>query len=359
MKRILIDIGHPAHVHYFRNFKKIMENKSNIFFVSARNRPMIHYLLKYYNIPFYNRGKGKNSIIGKILYMFYADFILLKKALSFKPDIFVSFASPYAAQVAWLLNRPSIVLDDTEHARYGHLFYKPFSSTCLNPYCFYKKFGQKQVFFNSLVEYMYLHPKYFKPDKEIYSFLGISPSEKYVILRFVSWQANHDIGQSGIDGQIKLTLIELLKKKFKIFISSEGGFSDSRLSKYAIKIPPEKMHDALYFAEFFVTESGTMASEAAILNTPVVYVNSLPLMGYLREEEKVGMLFHFTNSDGIPNKISELMNLKDIKSHFKPSNERLLEELIDPTAFLVWFIENYPESVRIMKENPVYQDRFK
>lgn len=359
MNKILIDLGHPAHVHYFRNFIKLMENKGHTFMVSARNRPMIHYLLKQYNIPFYNRGKGKNGIIGKILYMFYADILLLSKAIKFNPDIFISFASPYAAQTAWLMRKPHIVLDDTEHAKFGHLFYKSFSSTCLNPYCFYKKFGKKQIFFKSFVEYMYLHPNYFKPDVNIYSFLGISPTEKYVILRFVSWQANHDIGQSGINDKVKLNLIELLEKKFKIFISSEGGFSDSRLSKYAIKIAPEKMHDALYFSEFFVTESGTMASEAAILNTPVVYANSLPLMGYLKEEEKAGMLFHFSNSEGVLDKVSELMNLKEIKSHFKPNNTKLLENFIDPTAFLVWFIENYPESAHIMKENPDYQDRFK
>lgn len=357
--KIIIDLGHPAHVHYFRNFIKIMENKGHKFFVSARNRPMIHYLLNQFTIPFYNRGKGKNGVIGKILYMFYADLLLMKRALDFKPDIFISFASPYAAQVAWLLRKPHVVLDDTEHAKFGHLFYKPFSATFLNPYCFYKSFGSKQIFFKSFVEYMYLHPSYFKPDTSMYSFLGISPSEKYIILRFVSWQANHDIGQSGLDHQTKLGLIDLLKGKYKIFISSEGGFSDNQLSKYAIKIPPEKMHDALYFAEFFVTESGTMASEAAILNTPVVYVNSLPLMGYLQEEEKAGLLFHFSDSKGVIDKVSELMALDDIKNHFKSKNQKLLENLIDPTAFLVWFIENYPESVRIMKDNPDYQSRFK
>jgi hypothetical protein len=37
----------------------------------------------------------------------------------------------------------------------------------------------------------------------------------------------------------------------------------------------------------------------------------------------------------------------------------MLKEKIDVTAFLVWFIENYPESVRIMREDPDYQEKFK
>jgi hypothetical protein len=37
----------------------------------------------------------------------------------------------------------------------------------------------------------------------------------------------------------------------------------------------------------------------------------------------------------------------------------MLSEKIDVTAFLVWFIKNYPKSVKIMKENPEFQERFK
>lgn len=33
----------------------------------------------------------------------------------------------------------------------------------------------------------------------------------------------------------------------------------------------------------------------------------------------------------------------------------MLADKIDVTAFLVWFIENWPESFKIMKENPDYQ----
>jgi len=37
----------------------------------------------------------------------------------------------------------------------------------------------------------------------------------------------------------------------------------------------------------------------------------------------------------------------------------MLEDKIDVTAFLVWFVENYPESFSIMRENPDYQAGFK
>ena len=48
--KILIDIGHPAHVHYFKNFIKIMNKKGHETLVVARNRDCIFELLKFENI---------------------------------------------------------------------------------------------------------------------------------------------------------------------------------------------------------------------------------------------------------------------------------------------------------------------
>ncbi len=125
--KILVDIGHPAHVHYFRNFIKIMEGKGHEFCVIARNKECTVELLKNYKIPFYSRGKGSNSLVGKLIYMFIADLRLLIKSIRFKPDIFLSFGSPYAAHVSWILRKPYIALTDTEHATLGIISFRPFT----------------------------------------------------------------------------------------------------------------------------------------------------------------------------------------------------------------------------------------
>jgi len=355
--RILIDIGHPAHVHYFKNFIRIMKENGHVFLISARNRSIIHNLLKEYDLPFCNRGKGKDGIIGKLIYMIYADAFLFKKALRFKPDLFLSFASPYAAQTAWFMRKPHIVLDDTEHAKLGHFFYKPFSTVFLNPFCFYKKFGSKQLFFNSFMELFYLHPNRFKPDRAIFKKLGIKENEKYVIIRFVSWNASHDFGQSGLNIETKREIFERLNGKYKIFISSEGTLSNE-FESYRIKIPAHLMHDVLAHAFLYIGEGATMASECAMLGIPAIYVNSLDA-GTLREQEKRGLLIGFRNSNGVIEKLEELLDNDSLHEEMKEKQTKMLEEMIDPTKMLVWFVENYPESVKIMKENPEYQMRFK
>jgi len=66
--KILIDIGHPAHVHYFKNFIRIMQTNGSRFMITSRNKEIAHYLLKKHNIPFLDRGKGRRSVIGKAIY---------------------------------------------------------------------------------------------------------------------------------------------------------------------------------------------------------------------------------------------------------------------------------------------------
>jgi uncharacterized protein len=358
--RIFIDIGHPAHVHYFKNFIKIMESKGHTFFVSARERSIIFNLLDKYKIPFFNRGKGRDSVPGKLFYMIAADLKLFSKAFKFNPDIFISFASPYAAQTAWLLRTPHIVIDDTEHARFGHLFYKPFSSVFLNPSCFKKDFGRRQIRFNSYSELFYLHPNNFSIAFDNLTLPGIDENEKFALLRFVSWKASHDIGHSGLDLVSKRQLVELLvEKDYKVFISAEGENADPFFDKYMINISPDLIHQVMAHADLLVTEGATMASECAMLGTPAIYVNSLDA-GTLREQEdKYQLIYGFRSSKGVLEKVSELINKPNLKETYQTRRQKMLADKIDVTAFMVWFIENYSESVKTMKESPDYQDRFR
>ena len=293
--KILVDIGHPGHVHYFRNAIKHWESSGHTILITARDKGVIKKLLHYYNLPFINRGKGKDSKIGKLLYMIKADVQLLSVALNFKADLFLSFSSPYAAQVAFLLREPHIALNDTEHTDKMHSkFTYPFSKSIITPQTYQNKLGVKQVRFNNIVEGLYLHKNYFTPNPDIISILNLGDYKDFILLRFVSWNAHHDYGQSGINIETKRALIGLLSKKYKVLISSEGELDDE-FKQYQINIPPERMHDVLYYASLFIGESGTMASESAFLGTPAVYINSLPLMCYLKLEQDFGLLKHFSS----------------------------------------------------------------
>jgi len=341
--RIFIDIGHPAHVHYFKNFYHIMSEKGHDFLITARQKEVCHNLLESFNIPFVNRGKGRKSTIGKVLYLPKANYLLLKKALKFRPDIFLSFSSPYAAQVSAILNKPHIAFDDTEHARLGRIMYRPFTDLVLSPESYKGEKISKQKFFKGFMELCYLHPNHFTPDESVIDLLGVQKGERYILLRFVSWYATHDAGHNGISIENKRNAVKELSKYARVFISSEEPLPED-LKEYRISIPPEKMHDVLNYATLFYGESATMASEYAMLGTPAIYLNES--LGYIEElEKKYGLVYNFSGStkDQVRSieKGVEILQGNNLKEEMEIKRKQIIREKIDVTNFLIELVEDF------------------
>ena len=126
-----------------------------------------------------------------------------------------------------------------------------------------------------------------------------------------------------------------------------------------------------------------MAAEAGVLGVPFVRFNDfVGRIGYLRELEDVYELgygihasplpadspIHRNDGSVQPSGVEELykrvehlvaMPAEERKATYQARREKMLSEKIDYSAFLTWFIENYPDSERIMRSDPDYQWRFK
>lgn len=353
--KILIDIGHPAHVHLFKHFAHQMIYKGHDVLFCVRDKEFEIALLEHDGFSYVNFGKHFKTKIGKIWGLFKFTFLVIKASNKYKPDIFLSHGSMYVAIASFFLRKPNIALEDTGNWEQVSLSL-PFSEVILTSAAFHKNYGKKQITYEGYHELAYLHPKYFSADKSILNELGVQKKEKYFVLRFVSWNASHDVGQSGMSLNLKRQVVEFLSKHGKVLISSEQKL-DPEFEPYRFFLPPEKMHDALAYADLFVGEGATMASECAVLGTPAVYINSIEA-GTIAEQEKYGLVIKFRNSKGVIKKIQELINDKVLKEKCQFAKGKMLSEKIDVTAFLVWFIENYPDSFDKMKKYPDYQKIF-
>jgi hypothetical protein len=299
---------------------------------------MEHRLLNLYGFTYISRGKGRSGRIGKFLYLLYANYKLMRISRAFKADLFLNFLHPYPSQVARLLGKVSLVFSDTEHARLHHKLTVPFATKVFTPSCYRIHLGEKHVHFNGYMELAYLHPNYFNPNPDILKLLKVKESEKFIIIRFVSWGAIHDVGQAGMTMENKRKAIRLLSQYAKVFISAEGDLPDD-LEPYRIKIPFDKMHDAIYFSSLLFGESGTMASEAAVLGTPAIFINSIQL-GYLEEEEaRYGLVFNFRDSlkdqESAIQKALEIIQDESGKEKYLKMQKKLLSDCIDTTQFMV------------------------
>jgi hypothetical protein len=353
--RILIDIGHPGHVHLFKNFAKEMHKKGHTTLFTCRQKEFEKELLQAIKFNFKSFGKHYNTKVGKIWGLVKFNLIMLLTALRFKPDLFLSHGSIYAAQIAWLIGKPHISMEDSGNMEQIKL-YRPFTKAILVPDVLPQNFGTKQINYHANHELHYLHPDYFEPSPSIYDYLEINKDTPFCILRFVSWKATHDYGHAGFSAEEKKKLIDYLSSKMKVFITSEIALP-KEYQTYQIKIPPEKIHHALYFADLVISEGATIASEAGLVGTPTIYVNSI-VRYYNEDQERYGLVFNFRNGSGVLEKAKEIIENNHKKTIQKNKSE-YMKDKINPTNFLIWFIENYPESAKIMKENPEYQYQFK
>lgn len=359
--KILIDIGHPAHVHLFKNFAKELISHNHQVFFTCREKEFEKYLLSSYGFSFKSFGKKYSSIPGKIFGMIEFDIKEFISGLKFRPDIFLSHGSIYAAHASFFLGKPHISLEDTFNFEQIRI-YEPFTKVILTPDFDNPLVSRKQVKYSGYHELAYLHPKRFSPDISILKTLGIGNEEKYSLVRFISWNASHDKGNRALTLENKIKAVRSFLKYGKVFVSSESELPDE-LKQLRLRIPPERIHDAIAYSSLLFGESSTMAEEAAMLGTPSIYLydNSTYYTKHLEKEYKVMFNYSGSNEEQLKaiQKGVELLTLPDIKSEWQAKRKKIIFDKIDVTAFLVWFIENWPDSFRIIKENPGYQERFK
>ena len=135
------------------------------------------------------------------------------------------------------------------------------------------------------------------------------------------------------------------------------------MEKYLLNIPKHKIHDCLYYAKMLVTDTQTMTTEAGVLGTPVIrcnsFVGSNDMGNFIELEQKYKLIFSYRNPDQAIEKALSLIQDPDIKKEWKKKKQKLLDDKIDITSFIIWYIENYPESFKEIKNHPETQYKFR
>jgi len=360
--KILIDISHPAHVHLFKNFAYEMDKKGHKILFTARKKDVSIILLREYNFNFISFGENFETTLGKIWGLAKFSVLIAKVSITFRPDMYLSSGSYYAAIVSFCFRKPNILMINNEADVFGKLLYL-FASNYLVPNSFNKRFGSKQIAYSGNHELAFLHRDNFTPDPKILKKFGLTKDDKFTLIRFVSSIAFDDKGfGKGINDDEKRVIVSTLLKYGKVIISSEKELPED-LVQYQFEKQTNGITGALqnieYYASLLFGESGAMTSECAILGTPAIYVNRKKL-GFISElVDKYELAYDYSDYKEALKKSVELLNQEDLKTIWSKKLEVMLSNCINVTDFMVWFIENYPESKEIMEKDPTYQYNFK
>ncbi|WP_434803499.1 DUF354 domain-containing protein [Natranaeroarchaeum aerophilus] len=353
---VVITIQHPAHVHFFRNAIDILEDRGHDIHVFAREKDIALDLLDIYGIEHEVLAGAASHLLGKATVQLAYEWRLFRRARTIDPDVMVAIGEPGVVHVAALLGCRSVVFTDTEHVTYLKRFVYPMADQVCSPECYRDHIGDNHIKYPGYHELAYLHPDRFTPDPEPVREMGIDPGDRLVVLRLVSWEATHDIGDSGID-DVTDVVDRLEAAGATVVITAEGELP-AELAPYEITAPPERIHDLLYYADLFVGESATMATESAVLGTPAVLVTTIQGMGNVRElREEYELVYSYADGSRHADAVECAVEILESESdgRWEERRQRLLSEKIDTTTFLTTLIEDGQVGAAVF-ENPPPMD---
>lgn len=363
--KLLFYCGHPAQYLFFRETIRQLLVKGHKTIILIKTKDVLEELIRsdgfdYKNILQHERGKSKLSII---LSLFNRNLKILPIILKHKPDILIG-GDPSISQLGWLLCKKRFTLTEDDYPVIKPLarITFPFAQTIVCPMITNTgKWENKKTGYNGYMKLAYLHPNTFTPDRKILTNYGISG--KYALIRLARLTAHHDFGIKGLNPQLLDHVIPVLKNKgIQVFISSEDTIDDKH-KDLKLKIKPADMHHVLAHASLLISDSQSMSVEAAVLGVPSLrYSGFAGKISVLEELEHVyGLTFGIPegNEAMLIEKLREILNTNKLSEEFQKRRTKMLADKIDVTAFMVWFIENYPQSTRTMKKNPDYQYNFK
>lgn len=344
---ILVDITHPAHVHFFRYALLEWQKRGHRVQIVARDKDLVLPLLSEYGFPYLCLSRARCGLGGLAGELIEHELHLAKVVCGFRPDVMLNVGGTFIVHVGRLLHIPTIVFSDTEVAKVANGITFPFADFICTPACYRDNLGRKHIRYEGYQELAYTHPTYFTPDPNILSEIGVKPKEKLFTVRFVSWMASHDVGQSGFSIEGKRRLVQRLAGLGRVIITSESPLPPE-LEPYRMRVSPTKIHDLLAFSTLYIGEGATMASESAILGTPFIFVSPLRA-GSLDEQEKkygLGYTVHPSQEDFAIELALELAQRPGLREEWQQKRARMLADKIDVTAWMVDFVERYPDSLR-------------
>ena len=260
------------------------------------------------------------------------------EALHWKPDIMIGRASPMLAVAAWIIRKPHLLYEDTEVSKFSLKVCRRLSTKILTPRTFLSDLGPKQERVDTYKELFYLHPNVFTPDQQTLRDVGFPVDEPYLLLRFVAWNASHDIGKQGLDNAGKLELVRRFQKFCRVYVSDESCLAEG-LKPYALGIPYHLIHHVLAFARLVYSEGATMASEAAVLGTHALYVNTI-VSGTTQElSQRYGLMAAFNDGEDryerAAQKAEEWLANPGLEIHGQEKRARLLAEKVDINEYFI------------------------
>ncbi len=342
--KYLFYLGHPAHFHLFRHTIDELQTRHRVK-VLWRAKDVLPDLLHGVDwdrevVQPRDRGGGTVAIGWGLM---KREWRLLRVCLRERPDVLVG-CSPELAHVGRLLGLRSVITVEDDYdviPRLARLTY-PFCTEIVVPEgCDVGPHQAKAVTYRGYHELAYLHPRRFTPEVGRVADLRRG-AEAYAVVRLSGLAAHHDSGIRGLDDGDVEAVVAKLSATGSVWISSERPLPE-RFASMRLPTLAAEIHHVLAGARILVTDSQTMALEAAVLGTPSVrysdFVGRISVLDGL--ETSYGLTIGVTPDDREALLAAiDAMSRRADRQDWPSRRTRMLADTIDVSAFLIRHLED-------------------
>ncbi len=341
--RILFDIVHPAHVHFYRHMIADLEARGAAIEVASRHKDVTAELLDTLGIahqPVSTAESGGRFSQARELAVRVSS--LARIGRQFRPDLVLT-RNPAGVIAAGALRRATSVFDTDDGAAAGlHYRLGARANVITMPTALAATAPGRTRQYPSYKALAYLHPSRYQA-VDVRAELGLDDAPLFVV-RLVSMQASHDHGEAGMDESARDRLVDTLAARGHLYVSSEGPLPP-RLERFRCPLPTDRLHDVLASADLYVGDSQTVAAEASFLGTPTIHVStwSRRLECLVEIEDRYGLIESYT-----PDRQTEVLAAVErltvdagaARQTWSGRRQAMLAERVDLTAWYVGLIED-------------------
>ena len=340
--RILVDITHPAHAHFFHHAIQNWLAAGHEVRITSRKKEITGQLLDEFGFGHLEIGQARRGIVGLGMDLAERAWGLSKVVRVFRPDVATAIAGTFVVYGCLPYRVPTVVWYDTEQARASNAITYPLATAVVTPQTYRGSIGAKHVRYAGFHELAYTHPKVFTPDPGVLRAEGLEPGEPFSIVRLVSWRASHDVADRGI--QNLREVIDTLASYGRVVLTSEAELPDD-LRKLALRGPRGNMLHLQAFARLLFGESATMASECAMLGTPAIFL-ATSFRGYIRQlEHQYDMVYQYADpvvdQPRALDKARALLEDPQTPALWQAKRHKMLDELIDVSQYITELVPRY------------------
>ena len=308
-----------------------MEDGGEVLF-TAREKDVTRELLEAANFPYEVLSRIGGGPLGLAREMAERTAKLALRVRQFQPHLLLGIMGPVIAPVGRITGVPSWVFYDTETAHLTNRFVYPLCNRLYLPEAYRGTAPNKAIRYPGYHELAYLHPDRFEVDRSVREEAGLAAEEPFAVVRLVSWEASHDVGDAGFADPT--AFVQWLSQRIRVVVSGERGVPEA-VRHLALQLAPHRVHHLLGEASLYVGEGATMAAEAAVLGTPAIFMHTAQL-GYMLElEERYSLLWN-TPSEGVARARAEdiLSDLDASTRRFAGLRAKMLGERFDVGRYL-------------------------